>query len=242
MKTFRVSVLFVTCLSSVAFAAPAKTTAEKKPEIAGLSKSSVAPSSVDELMNHFRRIDVEMVSLSAKFKQSMVFTETGMQQRVEGSVNYQKPGLLHMEYEVPDRQTIVVDSKSIWIYRRKHNQVIESNIDDWRRSDPLLNNLLDLGGYAKLAENYQVEWDPKKLEAILRPKDGKGDFQMVLRLKGPELFPTETELTAGSAKVKTEFSDLRFNPKLKQNTFVFEPPAGAEIFRNFKPPFRKGEK
>lgn len=214
--------------------------AEKKAvEAAGLSKSTSAPATVDELLQHFRKIDAEMTSLSARFRQAMVFTETGMQQRVEGTVDYQKPGLLRMEYDVPDRQTIVVDGKSIWIHRKKHNQVVESNIEDWRRSDPLLNNLLDLGSYARLAENYQVSWDPKTLEAVLRPKDGKGDFHMILRLKGAELFPAETELTAGAAKIKTAFSDLRFNPKLKQNIFVFEPPAGAEIFRNFKPPFRR---
>ena len=37
-------------------------------------------------------------------------------------------------------------------------------------------------------------------------------------------------------RVQTSLADVEFDPKLPESDFVFTPPAGADVFRNFKPP------
>ncbi|MEK9146224.1 MAG: hypothetical protein AAB339_11495, partial [Elusimicrobiota bacterium] len=57
-----------------------------------------------------------------------------------------------------------------------------------------------------------------------------------LSLAESNLFPHLTELSVGSVRVRTELSDLHFNPAIEESLFRFTPPPTADIFRNFKPP------
>ncbi|MBI3296888.1 MAG: outer membrane lipoprotein carrier protein LolA [Elusimicrobia bacterium] len=208
---------------------------------AAFAYSSTSPLTVDGVLAHFERIDAAMVSLSARFSQSMTMAETGVTSRVEGTVAYKKADRLRIEHLLPERQTVVSDGKDIWIHRHDRQQVVQSALADWKKADPAVANLMEFGSYGRMLKAYDVSLDTSAAHPalVLTPKaaDASGrDFSMRLSLDPKTLFPENTDLKVGSLTVRTAFSTLRFNPILDDKSFVFTPPADADVFRDFKPP------
>ena len=189
---------------------------------------SSPPASAEELVAHFQKLDQALQSLSAGFEQKVHLTASGIEQKVEGQVQYQKPNHLRVEHRSPEQQTIVTDGKSLWIHRHVHKQVIQTHLDEWRKQDPWLNSLLDMGQYAKLAENYNLSWDTHTLTASFKPKTG-ASFELRMRLKGPSFFPNETILEMENMRIESRLRDLKLNPKLKAELFQFDIPKDVEV-------------
>ncbi len=180
-------------------------------------------------------IESGLKGLSADFKQSVLFSASETAQEIEGSLQYSKPDRLRVEHHKPERQTIVSDGKSIWVHRKSQNQVIEASLKEWKASDPLLASLLDFGSYSSWLKKYDVSFSSAPLELLLLPKTGPSEFNLRLRLNRWG-FPVETELAVSQMKVRTVLENLKINPDIRDSAFAFAPPAGADVFRNFKPP------
>ena len=244
MKRTLLLLIAASFFAPAAWGKPQKSAKPRPPEKIEepLSLSTAAPRSVPELIAHFQEIDRRLTSLSARFSQSLTMADAGMAQRVEGTLEYAKPNHLRVEHSKPQRQVFVSDGSKIWVHRVDQNQVIQSSLSDWKRSDPLFNNLLDFGNYAKMLETYDVAFDTAAMKATLTPK-GKAEQPFALRLilAGKNLFPMHTELDVGSTKIRTALEDVRFNAKIPEARFRFAVPPGADVFDNFKPPMRSEE-
>lgn len=194
------------------------------------------PNSLVEFTGHLQEIDKNLKSLSGRFEQSVDMADAGLSQKVEGNLEYLKPNRFRLEQDKPERQTVVSDGDKIWVYRPSQNQVIESSLADWKKTDPLLNNLMDFGSYSKMISDYDISYDSSTLRAKLKPKE-KNDQPMILTLKlsGPYLFPLETDLEIGQTKIQTVLTHVHFNPKVQESRFRFTPPKGADIFNNSRP-------
>jgi outer membrane lipoprotein carrier protein len=195
---------------------------------------STGPLTVPIVIDHLRRFDRDMQSLSARFTQSVAVPDMGSPRTVEGTVAYLRPDRLRIEHLRPEKQTVVTDGKDIWIYRAAQNQAIQSNLEEWKKADPALGNLMQFGDYARMVEAYSASVQGRSL--VLRPRSGAQDFTLRLELRPEDLFPQNLELKVGSLSVRTALSEVRFNLPLKSEGFRFSPPASAEVFRNFKPP------
>lgn len=199
--------------------------------------SSSVPLTMEAVLGQFELFDRELTSLSAHFLQSLTVTETGMTSAIEGTVEYAKPEKLRIEHVRPERQTVVSDGKDIWIHRHSQSQVVQSNLKDWKKSDPMINNLMQFGSYAKMMRTYDVTLDSAaaRPSLSLRPKGEAADFELRFELDPGTLFPLRTELIVQAMRVRTTMDTVAFNPRLKEERFVFEIPADADVFRNFKP-------
>lgn len=196
---------------------------------------------LEQVIERLERHDRELTSLSARFEQRLVVEDTGMSSVVAGTVDFLKPERLRVEHTRPEPQTVVVDGRDIWIHRPSRDQVIQSSLEDWRKADPMINGLLQFGGYAKLLKAYDAALDSSGPRPVLRltPKKrrkGQADFSLALTLSPSTYLPEATELLAEGMRVTTELKDIRINPKLDEGLFTFVPPAGADVFRDFKPP------
>ncbi|MBI5202309.1 MAG: outer membrane lipoprotein carrier protein LolA [Elusimicrobia bacterium] len=195
-----------------------------------------APSDGTELIAVFEKLDAKLTALKGRYVQTVNMEETGTVQTIEGKIEYLKPDRLRIEHVRPERQIVVSDGKAIWVHRLSSNQVIQSELADWRKADPMINSLLDFGGYAALGKRYDVAYASATRTALLTPKDKTAGYTLRLQLADKTFFPAETELVVAHMRVKTALQDLEFNPKLPESDFSFTPPPGAEVFRNFKPP------
>jgi outer membrane lipoprotein carrier protein len=196
------------------------------------------------LLERFEEFDQRMNSLSAHFVQSVRWEESGLTQSVEGTVEYRKPGLLRLEHHLPERQTLVADGLWLWIWRKETNQVIQTRIEEWKKSQPMAQALLDFGRYGNLLKRYEVAIASvsapsrdgyRTIELHLTPKERQGDFLLRLRLSTRDFFPAKTELKVGGVLVHSILSEIHYNPTLGEERFRFLPPPGADVFQNLKP-------
>lgn len=227
-------------------AKPAAKAPETPPAVAASTAAfawaSTAPLTVADVLTHYEAMDAALVSLSARFEQSMTMKETGVTSRVEGTLAYKKPDRLRIQHVKPEPQTVVADGKDIWIHRIERRQVVQAALADWKNADPAIGNLMEFGSYARMLKAYDVALDTAGPRSVLvltpKPQPGVAARELILRLSlsPTTLFPESTELAVGSLSVKTSFAGLAFNPVLDDKAFVFTPPADADVFRDFKPP------
>lgn len=204
--------------------------AAKSPE----PKIEVSTLTVSEIIEKVETVDAKLKTLSADFKQFVRWDESGTAQTVEGSVSFKKKKLLRVEHKIPEPQLIVSDGSWIWVHRKETNQVIQMRLDDWRKSEPMAQGLLDLGGYAELLKKYDVSVATRSagfIELKLEPREGKKDFTLTLKVSTSDWFPWETVLRVGEVVVRSKFENVKFNPELPEKLFAFTPPTGADVFQ-----------
>ncbi|MBI5629601.1 MAG: outer membrane lipoprotein carrier protein LolA [Elusimicrobia bacterium] len=197
-----------------------------------------APAALPLVLERLEERDRKTTSLSAHFSQIVRSPYSKDPQAVEGTIEFMKPNLLRIEHEKPERQTVVCDGTWLWFWRPATKQAIQTRYEDWKKSEPLTQAILDFGRYADLAKKYETSLGERELELILKPRGDKNAFELSLLLDSEDFFPREARLTAGDVSVETRFQRVIFNPEIKdkETRFKFSPPKNAEIFRNFKTP------
>jgi len=210
---------------------------------------STAPITLDLISKRFAEVDREMKSLRADYRQFVRMDGSDAVQAVEGEVSFQKPDLLRMVQSLPEPQTVVSDGTWLWVYRKSTNQVIQTRLETWRKSEPLAKGLLDFGRSADLLKNYQAvlstvaapgEDGHRRFSVLLtpRPEDRKGSssgFELTLKASTRDFFPGEAELRVGNTSIHSNFSNVRLNADIPAETFQFSPPPNADVFQTPSP-------
>lgn len=206
---------------------------------------SYDPVTVPLVLERFEDFDRRMNSLTARFRQTVRLQDSGGVQNVDGGVEFLKPSRLKLERLTPERQTIVSDGRSLWAFNRDNNQVIRTSLEEWKRSEPLAQGLLDFGNYGGLVKRYEVSVATvappgrdghRDFELLLRPRDRSSDFTLRLLLSTRDYFPYEARMQVGQITITSRFEEVRLNPPLSEALFAFTPPPGTEVFENFNPP------
>ena len=205
-----------------------------------LALPSTAPVTAALVLKGFERLDLALKTVRADFSQQLRWEGSGATQRVAGKFYYQAPQLFRIEQSSPEAQVTVSDGRHLWVWRVSTNQVIKTRVDVWRKSEPLAQNLLDLGHYASLLSRYDLVRATsapagdggRDIEIELKPKETKSSFLLTLWLSGRDFFPHDCDLSVGDLAVHSRFSDVRFNEALPESLFRFRPPPDAEVFDN----------
>src|SRR3990167_4260441 len=154
MGNLAVAALLV--LTTSCFAKEGKTTPRAAAKPAAVSSAaagteltayaaSTAPLTLELIGLRFAETDGKINTLRASFRQSVRMEGSDVVQTVEGDVVFKKPDLLRLTHRIPEPQTIVSDGTYLWVYRNSTNQVIQSRLETWRKSEPLAQGLLDFG-------------------------------------------------------------------------------------------------
>jgi outer membrane lipoprotein carrier protein len=154
-----------------------------------------------------------------------------------GTFEFSRPGKFRFLYRKPFEQTIVADGQTLWLFDVDLNQVTSRKQSTTLGSTPaaLIASAPDLRA---LQADFVLQAAPDKdgLQWVLAtPKAKEGQLQSVrvgLRAKEPVAELAELEIldSFGQRSVLT-FSKVEINPKLAADTFVFKPPAGADVVR-----------
>ncbi|PIR18552.1 MAG: hypothetical protein COV48_06905 [Elusimicrobia bacterium CG11_big_fil_rev_8_21_14_0_20_64_6] len=251
------AVLLVMTTSS--FAKPAKTTAKaaaKEAKIgaaAGTALTEYEPSTstltLEIISKRFAETDAKIDTLTATFRQSVRMDGSDVVQTVEGDVVFKKPDLLRLTHTIPEPQTVVSDGTYLWVYRNSTNQVIQSRLETWRKSEPLAQGLLDFGKSADLLTRYETVITTisapgadghRTFTLTLKPKpaDRKGDaadFVLTMNASTKNFFPGDATLRVGRASIRSRFEGVRLNPAIPAGAFKFTPPADADLFKSPEP-------
>jgi outer membrane lipoprotein carrier protein len=208
---------------------------------------STAPITIPDIAKRFAETDAKINTLKATFRQSVRMEGSDVVQTVEGDLSFKKPDLLRLTHRIPEPQTIVSDGTWLWVYRTSTNQVIQSRLDAWRKSEPLAQGLLDFGKSADLLSRYDTTITTisapgadghRTFTLSLKPKGvkrGEEEFTLTLKASTKDYFPGEATLKVGRASIRSLFENVRLNPELPDSTFKFTPPADADLFKSPEP-------
>ncbi|MBI4059867.1 MAG: outer membrane lipoprotein carrier protein LolA [Elusimicrobia bacterium] len=233
--------------------APAGANAKPPEAAAGTELTAYAPSTapltLQLIARRFAETDARINALKATFRQFVRLEGSDVVQAVEGDVAFRKPDLLRLTHRVPEPQTVVSDGTWLWVHRQGTNQVIQSRLEAWRKSETLAQGLLDFGKSADLLARYATELTTvsapgadghREFTLTLRPKaaDRKGegaDFVLTLKADTRNFFPGDATLRVGRASIRSLFNDVRLNPAFPEGTFRFSPPPDADLFKSPEP-------
>lgn len=87
------------------------------------AKVKEGPLTADQIMVNLEK-KYSVPGFVAKFIQMSTLKAMEISDVAEGRILVKRPGMMRWEYEKPDKQTVVTDGESIWIYRPDDNQVM----------------------------------------------------------------------------------------------------------------------
>ncbi|MBW1987976.1 MAG: outer membrane lipoprotein carrier protein LolA [Deltaproteobacteria bacterium] len=181
----------------------------------------------------------EEKTLCADFFQKSVLSGMGMEDTASGTVCFRHPDKMRWEYEKPERQVVVSDGKTLWIWRPADNQVMKGDAEKLLGpgqggsffSDPaVLKEAFDvsMAGEQWVKENgAEGTWALK-----LVPKNPRPEFSLLYILVDKE---TNRVARTVSCNPYGDSTTIRFSnfssPGLSPGYFSFAPPAGADVLR-----------
>ena len=170
-------------------------------------------------------------SLQARFDQSVFDTSQGQTRRLEGMFYLQRPGKFRWDYTEPKGQLVLADGKTVWLVEDDLRQAYQKRQSEALRGTPalLLTEQLKLEDHFEIADlgaGQDLEW----VELI--PRDPESQFtRVLLAFAGNELRRMELADKFGQV-TRFGFSDIRRNPRLDPDLFVYVPPRGTQMFEH----------
>jgi len=168
-------------------------------------------------------------TLSASFVQVVRDREGRITERATGALSIARPDRFRWDYRDPYEQVIVADGHKLWLYDPDLQQVTVRGLQEGLGSTPAML----LSGTGRLADSFTslaVERDGDWTWCRLKPLTTTSDFESVslaLGSKG-ELAGMELVDKLGQT-TRIDFSGLRRNATLDEESFRFEPPPGADV-------------
>ncbi|RXZ38315.1 outer membrane lipoprotein chaperone LolA [Oxalobacteraceae bacterium CAVE-383] len=203
--------------------------------MAAMSALSLLPSLASaSALAQFKSFVASTQSAKGDFSQRLVKTDSGsakVSSVSTGTFVFSRPGKFIWMYQKPYEQLLQADGVQLYIYDKDLNQVTTRQLGNALGSSPAA----ILFGSNDLEQNFTLkEGAPKDglewLEATPKTKDTTFDHIGIgLRNGLPEAM--ELRDSFGQVSVLT-FTNFQKNPPLKDNSFKFVVPKGADVFNN----------
>ncbi|MEH6543850.1 MAG: outer membrane lipoprotein chaperone LolA [Porticoccaceae bacterium] len=173
----------------------------------------------------------KMQSLSTEFRQLMTSADGHPLQDMSGVMHISKPGRIHWATEAPFEQLVIADGESLWLYDPDLEQVTVKSLEVNLTNSPAA---LLLGDSDSLAETYKIcrETVENTTRISLTPLQIESVYTEIVLAFVAET-PTAIIMndSLGQRTVVT-LIDAVMNPQLDTALFVFDPPAGIDIFED----------
>ncbi len=187
--------------------------------------------SSSEIMNRLEaRYNVK--GIFVRFHQTSTLKALDVTDEADGQIYIKQPGRMRWEYQTPEKQLIITDGKSLWVYRPDDNQVITGNADTFFGEGKGGAFLADM---TSIQKNFTIELAPDDPEGNyvlkLTPDTPSGDIQVVMLTVSKKTFNVLQVVTenAYGDETRLTFESPQFDQDLPDSLFEFSPPKGAEI-------------
>ncbi len=190
------------------------------------SKGSSLNHVVDKLQANYGR----MKDYRAHFTQVTKIKAYPRPQKSSGEVFYKKPGKMRWNYDSPEKQEIVTDGKTVYMYTPALNQVMKAGFAETGQSR-VAEAFLSGMGNLKRDFNITTEKSGEDYNVLLLPKDGTDNFMSLkLTVDGKTFHVKRSEMTDIYENVTiVTFSALKVNGGLKNKLFDFKIPKGVDV-------------
>lgn len=170
----------------------------------------------------------QLETFTADFEQTLYDESSEPLQSSSGRLQIKRPGKFFWRYEKPDRQDIVTDGNTLWLYDHELEQVTVSPVDERLSGTPLVL----LTGGAPLGEEFDIEalGASEGIDWLqLTPRETDSDFEQVyLGLGAGGVVAMELQDSFGQA-TQIRFSNVQSNQPIDDAVFAFTPPDGVDV-------------
>jgi len=198
---------------------------------------SVAAAQAGELDDALARLQQRYETtktLTAKFDQAVESPTLKGKLESHGTLTFEKPNRMRWDYEAPDRQQIIGDGETLWIYQPDDKQVLKAPLGAAFQSRTPVTFLSGLGHVkqdfdASLEKSDTTHW---VLKLIPRKDSSIGTLVLVVRKSDAGV--SEARITDPLGTTTTlALSDEQRNMPIEAGRFHFTPPPGVDVV---KPP------
>src|SRR5467141_3037203 len=170
---------------------------------------------------------------SASFRQHYTYVAIGRTEDAEGVVQVKKPGLVRWDYANPERRTLFIEGKTLWIWRPDDQ---EAQVKRNFAGDQLSSAFTFLWGKGDLLKEFapRAAAVPEGLPAgegleltPLKPTPGVRKLLFVVGKDGQVLASVVTNPQGDVNRIV--FSEATVNQGLADSLFHFAPPQGAYV-------------
>jgi outer membrane lipoprotein carrier protein len=152
----------------------------------------------------------------------------------KGHLLVKKPGKMRWEYTSPEKKLFVSDGRKLYSYIPQDKQVIVSTVPP---DDQAPTPVLFLSGKGNITRDFNVAFDnvadaPAGSIALrLSPKKREPDYESLTLVVAPGTLTLRMLITvdAQGGRSAFTFSNLKENPGLADNQFVFRMPRNVEV-------------
>ncbi len=168
----------------------------------------------------------------AHFNQKSTLKALQITDTAEGRAFFKYPGMMRWEYEKPERQQIITDGTTLWIFRPDDNQVMIGKASSYFGEGKGASFLSDIKLIRKSFNVALEEKDSDENYTLkLWPKEQNLDLSVIYLLISKHTFDVNSVVTYNSYGDETiiEFGDPEFKKDVADSLFRFEIPDGADI-------------
>ena len=200
-----------------------------------LAAAVVAPARADELADALRTLQQRYEStrtLVAKFRQEVESPTMAGKLTSNGTVSFEKPNRMRWDYAAPDRQTIVSDGETLWIYQPEEKQVLKAPL---REAFQATTPVTFLGGLGHVDRDFTPTLESSAddrwvLKLVPREARGVATLMLVVRKGDASIEEARISDPLGTT-TRLALSDEKRNVSLGADLFHFTPPPGVDVVR-----------
>ena len=197
------------------------------PDVKGAETSLTADDVITKIENRY-----SVPGFSARFIQESTLKAMEITDVATGKMFVKRPGMMRWEYEKPEKQIVVTDGESLWIYRPGDNQVMVGKAPEFFGAGKGATFLSDI---RIIRRNFSVSIASDKDDYVmlnLMPKQKKADVAKIylsISKKNYEISRIGINNSYGDETIIDLF-DSQFVTS-PDSAFSFTIPKGAEVIK-----------
>jgi outer membrane lipoprotein carrier protein len=226
MRCKRFSFLFIMLLfftGQAAFASDLSSKTASKPDASRLSLDEV----IQKVEKHY-----SVSGFTADFSQTSSIKAMEITDSASGRAFFKRSGKMRWEYETPDRQIIITDAKTLWVFRPEDNQVMIGKAPSFFKGGKGFSFLSDMK-VIRQKFDMVLEKETEKGFFVLKllPREKTYDIVEIFLWISRNTFDVVKILTYNSYGDETRivFNNIQLKEKLDDSLFTFKVPKGTEV-------------
>jgi len=226
MRCKRFSFLFIMLLfftGQAAFASDLSSKTASKPDALRLSLDEV----IQKVEKHY-----SVSGFTADFSQTSSIKAMEITDSASGRAFFKRSGKMRWEYETPDRQIIITDAKTLWVFRPEDNQVMIGKAPSFFKGGKGFSFLSDMK-VIRQKFDMVLEKETEKGFFVLKllPREKTYDIVEIFLWISRNTFDVVKILTYNSYGDETRivFNHIQLKEKLDDSLFTFKVPEGTEV-------------
>jgi len=206
-----------------AFASDLSSKTASNPDASRLSLDEV----IQKVEKHY-----SVSGFTADFSQTSSIKAMEITDSASGRAFFKRSGKMRWEYETPDRQVIITDAKTLWVFRPEDNQVMIGKAPSFFKGGKGFSFLSDMK-VIRQKFDMVLEKETEKGFFVLKllPREKAYDIVKIFLWISRNTFDVVKILTYNSYGDETRivFNNIQLKEKLDDSLFTFKVPEGTEV-------------